>query len=234
MNTVIRGPLFTHRGGPFCIEKLKGGMLLSPSIHVISTGKQTIEQFSQIASRIHEYVDFIHVREKERSAKEIAEIIHLLIEKGVPLRKIVVNDRVDVAAVMSVKGVQLAYHSLQVSEVKKAFPGLQIGKSVHSLEEAIEAQQQGADYVLFGHIFATASKPDLYPRGITQLKQLVEQVDIPVVAIGGITPNNTAEVIRAGASGIAVMSGILQAEDPLAVVKTYRERIEEVHSANAI
>ncbi len=206
----------------------------SPSIHVVSTGTQDLEKFSQIASLIHEHIDFIHIREKARSASEVAECVRLLVEKGVPLKKLIINDRVDVAVVVDTKGVQLAYHSLEVSEVKRTFPKLMVGKSVHSIEEALVAEQQGADYLLFGHIFATSSKPDLYPRGVSQLKQLIRQVTIPVIAIGGITPDNVGEVIQAGASGVAVMSGVLQAEDPLAEVKKYRNRIEEVQHANTL
>ncbi|MCF6139240.1 thiazole tautomerase TenI [Pseudalkalibacillus berkeleyi] len=201
---------------------------MKPTIHVISTGKQTKEEFSEITRIIHEYVDFIHIREKSRTALEVAEIVETLIGKGVPLRKIIINDRVDVAEVTDVYGVQLAYHSLSVHHVKKNFPNLRIGKSVHSVDEAIIAEKQGADYLLFGHLFHTASKPDLFPRGVSQLKQLTEQVNIPVIGIGGITPHHSPHVFRAGASGIAVMSGILQADDPLADVKEYRNRIEEV------
>ncbi|MGM7703407.1 thiazole tautomerase TenI [Pseudalkalibacillus sp. Hm43] len=208
--------------------------MVNPTIHVVSTGTQTLETFSEIASSIHVYVDFIHIREKARTAGEIAECVSLLVEKGVPTEKLIINDRVDVAAVLETRGVQLAFHSLGVPEVKRTFPNMLVGKSVHSIEEALVAEQQGADYVLFGHIFATTSKPDLYPRGVSQLKQLINQVTIPVIAIGGISPDNVGEVIEAGVSGVAVMSGILQAEDPVAEVKKYRKRIEEVQHANTL
>lgn len=201
---------------------------MEPTIHVISTGRQTIETFSEIMSTIHEYVDFIHIREKSRTAIEVAKIVERLKDRGVPLSKIIINDRVDVAEVTDVYGVQLAHHSLSVSQVKEHFPNLRIGKSVHSIDEALIAEKQGADHLLFGHLFHTASKPDLFPKGVSQLKQVTEQVSIPVIAIGGITPILAQDVILAGASGIAVMSGILQADDPLAAVKEYRNRIEEV------
>ncbi|MEK1830709.1 thiamine phosphate synthase [Priestia megaterium] len=74
--------------------------------------------------------------------------------------KIIVNDRVDVAHALKAKGVQLAYHSLDVSVVIDAFPSLIVGKSVHSVEEALEAEKDGAHYILYGHIYSTHSKKD--------------------------------------------------------------------------
>ncbi|WP_349409415.1 thiazole tautomerase TenI [Pseudalkalibacillus sp. SCS-8] len=207
---------------------------MQPQIHVISTGTQTIEHFTKVIGRIHQEVDFIHIREKDRPARELVEMVKQLAEHEVPLEKIIINDRVDVAAVSEASGVQLAHHSLQVSEVKKAFPDLLIGKSVHSIDEARAAQQQGADYLLYGHIFETASKPGLEPRGLDGLKELTRSIDLPVVAIGGIAPENTKEVIRAGASGVAVMSGILKAKDPQVAAEKYRKRIKEVHNAYTV
>ncbi|ADU29043.1 thiazole tautomerase TenI [Evansella cellulosilytica] len=191
-------------------------------IHVISNGKQPLEEFAQCARLILSDVDYFHVREKQLSAKQLSDGIDILLQHGIPAEKIVVNDRVDVAAVRNVAGVQLAYHSLKVNEVKQRFPELKIGKSVHSIEEAIDAERLGADYVLYGHIFTSKSKPDVTPRGIRQLEALVNEVSIPVIAIGGITPFNVESVMSAGARGVAIMSGILEAEDPLSMIKLYK------------
>jgi thiazole tautomerase (transcriptional regulator TenI) len=192
-------------------------------LHIISNGKQSLDTFAQIAGAIHPYVDAFHLREKSKSARELWQGIELLGKSGVPLNKIIVNDRVDVAWAAKVKAVQLAFHSLNVALVKQTFPGLRIGRSVHSLEEAREAEDQGANFLVYGHIFSTESKPGLQPKGLTALNQLVSGVAIPVIAIGGIKPNQAAQVLDAGAAGIAVMSGVVDAEDPLAAAREYEQ-----------
>ncbi|TWT08081.1 thiazole tautomerase TenI [Planococcus sp. CPCC 101016] len=191
-------------------------------LHIISTGRQKPEQLADIIGRIHFDIDFIHLREKTKTAKEVYEMVELLTSKNVPLSKIIINDRADVAYVSNVKGVHLAFHSLPVEVVKQKFEDLTVGCSVHSLEEAQIAEQQGADYVIFGHVYSTQSKPGLIPKGLEQLRSISESISIPVIAIGGIKSTNSRDVIEAGAKGIAVLSGILEAEDPLEAVQQYR------------
>lgn len=195
-------------------------------LHVISTGRQSAAKFSAICGKIHPLVTAVHIREKQRTASEIYELISLLVQQGVPKGKIIVNDRVDTAAAAKVKGVQLAYHSLGPSVVKKVFPDLLAGRSVHSLQEAEDAETEGADYLLFGHVFSTKSKEGVRPRGTEQLKEITQKTRLPVIAIGGITPENTKQVIEAGAAGVAVMSGILEAADPVEAARRYREQLE--------
>ncbi|UTR09897.1 thiazole tautomerase TenI [Evansella sp. LMS18] len=195
-------------------------------LHVISTGRQSAEELSAICGEIHPYLTAVHIREKQRTAIEIYQLISLLVQQGVPKGKIIVNDRVDAAAAAKVKGVQLAYHSLGPSIVKKVFPDLLAGRSVHSLEEAVDAEKEGSDYLLFGHVFSTKSKVGVQPRGTERLKEITEKTRLPVIAIGGITPENTKQVIETGAAGIAVMSGILEAADPVGAARRYREQLE--------
>ncbi|MGP4079872.1 thiazole tautomerase TenI [Pseudalkalibacillus sp. R45] len=206
---------------------------MKPELHVLSTGSQPIETISEIAGAIHAHIDFIHIREKTWTAKDYVKAIEQMTENGVPLEKIIVNDRVDVAVAMKAGGVQLAHHSLEVARVRESFPLVKIGCSVHSVEEAVKAQEAGADYVIYGHIFETASKPGLEPRGLKQLDVLCREADLPVIAIGGIKPENTAEVLEAGAAGVAVMSGVLNAEDPLEAVKMYRGKMHVKEEENA-
>jgi thiazole tautomerase (transcriptional regulator TenI) len=200
---------------------------MNKQLHVISTGRQSMEEFVRIASTIHKDVDAFHLREKKWTAKELVGVIEALMEQGVPLEKIIINDRVDVAHSMKTGGVQLAHHSIDVSLVKKAFPGLQIGCSVHSLAEAVEVEKKGANRLLYGHIFSTASKPGMPPRGLKELEEIIENVKVPVLAIGGITPKNVNDVLATGVEGIAVLSGILKARDPLDAVLEYREKMRE-------
>lgn len=199
---------------------------MEKQLHVITTGRQSVEELVKIAAIIHPYMTMLHVREKTKSAKEVSLLIERLQKAGVPSTKIIVNDRVDVALCTGVKGVQLAHHSLDVSQVRRALPEMKIGCSVHSVSEAQYAEQNGADFIMYGHIFKTSSKRDAEPRGLDQLQRVVDQTTLPVIAIGGITPENVRNVIETGASGIAVMSGILEAKSSLQAVKLYKQQLE--------
>ncbi|CAM3755454.1 thiamine phosphate synthase [Marinicrinis lubricantis] len=198
-----------------------------PELHVISNGRQPLPQFASLAGKIFPHVTSFHLREKSKSSRELVQAIEWMLEAGVPAKQIVVNDRVDVAWSCHTGGAHLAYHSLEVERVKSAFPGMRTGCSVHSAVEAALVEQQGADYVLFGHVFPSQSKPDLPPRGLDALREAAASVRLPVIAIGGITPDNASQVIRAGASGIAVMSGIVDAADPAARVQAYIRAIHK-------
>ncbi|TRM12639.1 thiazole tautomerase TenI [Lentibacillus cibarius] len=200
----------------------KGGVAIK-ELHVISTGQQTRAQFVSIIKDIHPYIDFVHLREPSWTDNEMIEAINLLIEEGVPRNKLVVNTRVNIAHVMKTYGIQLTNESMDVTEVKKFYRHLRVGCSVHSVKEAIDAAGHGADYLIYGHIFETGSKRGIAPRGVKQLEEVTHNTTAPVIAIGGITPENTQLVLQSGASGIAVLSGILLARDPLQAVKRYQE-----------
>jgi thiazole tautomerase (transcriptional regulator TenI) len=198
-------------------------------LHVLSSGNKQLARFAEIAGEIHPYVTAFHLREKNLSALELWSGIERLCELGVPRHKIVVNDRIDVAWAAKTGGVHLASHSLPVLEVRKLPHGLRIGRSVHSPEEALQCQRDGADYVFFGHIFASSSKPGLAPRGLLALEEVVGIVSIPVIAIGGIGPLQAESVLQRGAAGIAVISGILDAQDPYHAAKTYHDIMQKVN-----
>ncbi|CAG9622588.1 thiazole tautomerase TenI [Sutcliffiella rhizosphaerae] len=196
-------------------------------LHVITDGKSTMEELSKKIADIHHQVDFIHIREKQRTATEIVGLVTGLINNGIPPKKLIINDRVDVAHVLNVGGVQLAYHSLEVSEVRRFFPELKVGRSVHSLEEGLQAEREGADFVIYGHIYRTDSKPGIAPQGLQKLRETTRVLDIPVIAIGGIIPENVSEVLATGARGVAVMSGIFSSPDYKKAVIAYRSQAKE-------
>lgn len=174
------------------------------------------------AAQIHRLTDYIHLRGPGLPARELAALAEALLEAGVPTPKLIMNDRVDIALALGLGGVQLAWHSLEPRLVKSRWPGLRAGRSVHSPEEAEEAFRQGADFVLFGHVYETGSKPGVAPRGLEALAETVRRSNGPVIALGGITPERVGAVLAAGAAGYAVLSGIGASPEPLAAVARYR------------
>ena len=157
----------------------------------------------------------VQVREKDLGAGDLAFLCRRLLG---PVRDtgaaLIVNDRVDVALAVGADAVQRTSASLPVDDIRAiAGERLRIGASVHSLEEAVEAELKGADWVTFGPIYETPSKrPFGPPQGLERLATVSRGLRIPVVAIGGITPERVEEVLAAGARGVAVISGILAAD----------------------
>ena len=191
-------------------------------LHVITNGKLSNQQIDAIPYFI-DAIDFLHVREHHRSAKELYEMVQGLLDKGVPAHKLIMNDRVDLALLTDAFGVQLGYRSYPVTSVKRSWEQVHVGKSIHSLHEAKIAEKEGADYLVFGHVFSTKSKEGLPPRGVKALQEIVGAVKIPVIAIGGITPSNVNEVMATGVKGIAIMSPKWEADNPLQVITDYQK-----------
>lgn len=195
-------------------------------LHAITPGVKSPEQIIEKILQIYEVVDYIHIREKSWRAKDYLNIIERVKQYDLSLRKIIINDRIDIALVSHITRVHLASHSIEPSQVKTHFPALQYGCSVHDLHTAVKKEKAGANYLIFGHIFSTNSKRNVPPRGLHQLKQIVQGVSVPVIAIGGMTPDNINSVLQAGAQGIAVMSGIFSTADSRASAQLYRRRID--------
>ena len=128
---------------------------------------------------------------------------------------LLINERVDVAAVALASGVQLGEAALSASSARQLLPaGSLIGRSVHSVEGALQATSDGADFLVVGTMFATRSHPGEEPAGPGLLRQVAGRCDLPLIGIGGITPENVDSVIEAGASGVAVIRSFLAADDP--------------------
>lgn len=137
-----------------------------------------------------------------------------------------VNDHPDLAAVTGADGVHLGQKDLPVPEARRILsPDQLIGRSNALLEEALETQALGADYVAVGSIFATTTKDDTRPAGLETLRKVKESVFLPVVAIGGINEGNVAQVIQAGADAVAVISAVCAAPDPEAAARRLVERV---------
>jgi thiamine-phosphate pyrophosphorylase len=170
----------------------------------------------------------LQVREKDLSAKDLLRLVldlraaaHAIGSERV---RIVVNDRLDVAVAAKAAGVHLPSTGLPVAAVRqKVGRKFLIGRSVHGLAEAREAEKAGADYLVFGPVFATPSKIGLgEPQGAATLAKLVQAVRVPVWAIGGIQPENAALLRGTGIAGVAAITAIAAAPDPAAAVRALR------------
>jgi len=122
-----------------------------------------------------------------------------------------VDDRVDVALATDADGVQLGPEDMPVSVAREVAPNLLIGASVYSLEEALDAEAQGAHFLGAGSVYPSPTKPDARVIGLDGLRSIVRAVRIPVVAIGGITESNVLEVMETGVAGVAVISAVMGA-----------------------
>ena len=191
-------------------------------LHIISDIIFDENDFIETSEEIYPYVTGIHLRVKAWSAHKLFQTIERLKDAGVPGEKIYVNDRVDVAIASKANGVQLSYRSLPVKEVKEHFPNIRIGKSIHTLDEAKQAETDGADYIMFGNVFETNSKPGQPAQGIERLKKIKEASSIPIISIGGITTENVQEVLPY-TDGIAVLSAMWQAVDRPGIIKEFYE-----------
>ena len=167
----------------------------------------------------------VQLREKDLGGRELfvlAEKVKALCERN--HTSLFVNDRIDVALAIDADGVQLGSASVPVSAARELLGEKKIiGVSTHSTKEAMEQERAGADFVLFGPVFFTPSKA-VYgdPQGIAALKEVVEKISLPVYAIGGIKAENIAEVRKTGIRGVALISAVLSATDPLAAARVAR------------
>ena len=174
-------------------------------------------------------VDLLQLRAKSLPEAEIrslaAEIHEVTRAAGVPL---VINDHPRIAGEIGAEGAHIGQDDFSVSEARAlAGSGCFIGKSTHSVRQAIEAEREGADYIGFGPLFATPTKPDYIPIGINAIRQVHETVQIPIFCIGGIKLENLDRVLEAGVSRVVIVSGILQAADPAAHCRAVKTKISE-------
>jgi len=180
-------------------------------------------------------VDLIQLRAKGHASAEIAQIaanVHsITAEHGVPL---VINDHPEIARAVPAEGVHLGQDDMPIAEARK-IAGV-VGKSTHSVDQAIRAFSEGADYIGFGPIFATPTKPDYPPVGLHEIQKVHDAVRIPIFCIGGIKLDNLSEVLEAGARRVVIVSGLLQATNITRYGRAARELLNrksqiEIHKS---
>jgi thiamine-phosphate pyrophosphorylase len=170
----------------------------------------------------------VQLREKDLAARELLSMARVLRDStrrhGA---KLLVNDRADVALGVGADGVQRTSASLPVSALRAISPpGFLIGASVHSMAEARAAETEGADFLLFGPVYDTPSKRQYGPsQGLSAFGRVASAVRVPVFAVGGVTASRVAEVVRAGASGVAVIAAILGTMRPADAVKAFLDAL---------
>lgn len=161
-------------------------------------------------------VTIVQIREKDGSTREfynIAEEIKEVTDKyNIPL---IINDRIDIALAIDAAGVHLGQSDMSIEVARKILgEDKVIGISAGNLDEAVEAEKLGADYLGLGAVFYTGTKKDIdEPIGLEGLNEITKKIEIPSVAIGGINKDNAAEVMKTGVNGISVISAILGYED---------------------
>jgi len=190
-----------------------------PIIYPITNGRTSVQTTSEdpqftdilrlVEAAVSAKVPLFQIREKLLSGRVLYELVCRAVEvtHGTGTR-VLVNDRSDIARAAGADGVHLTGQSLPADVVRKIYgPEFLIGVSTHSREEAVAAKMRGADFVVFGPVFATESKREFgEPQGLEQLQEITNALrGFPVVAIGGITLDNVAACFAAGASGVAAI-----------------------------
>lgn len=193
-------------------------------IIAVTDDKMENSQLLDTLLAIEPFIDAAILREKSKMDSEVIALIQQLIEAGFDSTKLIIHGRTNVASITGIQKVQLpGYGGVSLTLLKKKFPAISFGRSIHSLDEAEVAYKSGADWVLYGHIFATSSKEGFPPRGTGELFRIVESLPIPIYAIGGIQPHHLPQLNQGGVAGVAVMSTIFESDLPKNVASAYKD-----------
>ena len=186
------------------------------------------------AAAVRGGADVIQLRDKAASGRALHERAKRLLAvtqpAGIPL---IVNDRADVAAAVGADGVHLGQDDLPLAAARALLgAGRLIGKSTHSLEQALAAQAEGANYLGCGPVFPTPTKPDYPSVGVSLLREVVSHISLPVVCIGGIDSSTLESVLQAGGRCVAVVRAVCAAPDPESATRQFKEEIVQFLSTS--
>jgi thiamine-phosphate diphosphorylase len=194
------------------------GRRLVPRLHLIGPlGALALPEYVEVAAAaVLGGVDAVHARLPEGDTTDLLWLARSL-RARIGTAALLVNDRLDIAQLAWADGVQLGERSFRVEDARSLLGADPlVGRSVHDLDGARAAEQDGADYLLVGHIFDTPSKAGTPGRGLDWLQQVAAEVSTPVIALGGITTERIPSVLACGAYGVALGRELLLAPDPAA------------------
>ncbi|MCI4624791.1 MAG: thiamine phosphate synthase [Candidatus Magnetoovum sp. WYHC-5] len=171
-------------------------------------------------------VSWIQLRDKECERGRFFKVARILstITKANGV-KLIINDHADIALMVDADGVHLGQSDLPLVHAKKLMGNKIVGISTHSMEQAVEAEKNGADYIGFGPVFHTKTKNAGTPQGVSAIGMVKKAVQIPVIAIGGIAPEHVEHVFSQGADAAAVSAGIMKKKDVYEAACKYMEII---------
>lgn len=168
-------------------------------------------------------VDAVQLREKDLPPEDLLPLARRLRQAMLGRTLLLVNGPLDVALAAGANGVHLPEVAPPVQPPREGFL---VGRSVHSLEVARRAEAEGADYLIAGPVYESRSHPGVAPAGLSLVEEIARGVGIPVLAIGGVTAGRVEEVVRAGASGVAVISAVLRQPDRRAAAGGLRRALD--------
>lgn len=211
------------------------GKIINWELYLVTDrGLSRLPFLEMIVKAIEGGVTVIQLREKNLSTREF-------IEKAIEVKKIIegrkipliINDRVDVALAVQADGVHLGNDDMPVDMARKILgKDFIIGASARSVDEAIEKEKMGADYIAVSPVFPTPTKSDAGPPlGLEGVREMRKALKVPLIGIGGINRENVVDVIKSGADGVAVVSAIVSSENPELSARELRELIRRAKSS---
>lgn len=178
-------------------------------------------------------VDMVQLRGKNRSLDELSAVAERL-QRNPATIPIIANDHAEIARRVQVQGVHVGQDDDPIGKIRAQIKRpIVVGKSTHSIEQALAAEREGADYIGFGPIFSTPTKPDYSPIGLTPIREVHARVSIPIFCIGGIKSEDLAQVIDAGAKRVVIVSGLLQASDIAEYARACKKLLRHVIPSEA-
>jgi thiamine-phosphate pyrophosphorylase len=181
-----------------------------------------------VSSAVRGGVCCVQLREKNLGTRAFIREAHILKKLLEPISiPLIINDRVDIALAVNADGIHLGQSDMRIEDARRLLGDSKIiGISAECLDHAIEAERQGADYIGVSPVYATATKPDTAaPLGLEGIGSIRRHVRLPLIGIGGINSTNIADVIGAGADGIALVSAIVSAPSPENAARSLKRRI---------
>jgi thiamine-phosphate pyrophosphorylase len=200
------------------------------TLPLASPDSREAQLVENIRTAIAAGIDWIQIRENDLQTRPLLNLVTAAVaasraSSAASRVRVIVNDRLDIALAAGASGVHLGESSVPVGPLRELRrpPDFVVGASCHSRESAVEAEKNGADYVIFGPVFATPTKAHFGPpQGLLRLAHVCQSVRVPVLAIGGITPETFASCVEAGAAGVAAIRLFQAAGDLAAVVRALR------------